>query len=88
MQTEVWFSNFNWDGFLWHGNLGGTEIAQAVADYLQSTRELAVSSGSGNISAAEAVTRLEPQVRDKYPTWEHTEFIAPALRYFLDRAGA
>ena len=71
-----------------HGNLGGTEIARAVSDYFEDTRKLVTSSGVGKTAAPEAVARLESVVFGRHPTWEHTQFIAPALRYFVEQAGA
>jgi hypothetical protein len=59
-----------------------------VADYLEDTRQLVASSGVGKTVAPEAVARLEPVVFGRHPTWEHTQYIAPALRYFMDQAGA
>lgn len=71
-----------------HGNLGGPEVADQVRDYLESTRKLVASSGAGKTADAEAVARIESVVRGQHPTWEHPEFIAPALRYLVERAGA
>ena len=71
-----------------HGNLGGTEIADQVRSYLADTRKLVASSGVGKPATTEALHQLEAQVRGRHPTWERTEFIAPALRYFMEeRAG-
>ena len=71
-----------------HGNLGGTEIAKQVSAYLEATRKLVVSSGAGKAVGIERLGELESRIRDEYPTWERAEFIAPALRYFIERADA
>jgi glyoxylase-like metal-dependent hydrolase (beta-lactamase superfamily II) len=65
-----------------HGNLGGAEIAKQIGAYLEATRKLVASSGAG----AERLSELESRIRSDYPTWERPEFIAPALRYFMERA--
>ncbi len=70
-----------------HGNLGGTEIAEQVRAYLEATRQL-VAAGGGKAVGAETVRQLEGQVRAQHPTWERTEFIIPALRYFAEQPGA
>ncbi len=59
-----------------HGNLGGIELADQVRDYLTDIRQLTASA-----KPSETVLQLEPIVRSQHPTWERTEFIAPALRY-------
>lgn len=71
-----------------HGNLGGTEIAEQVGDYLENTRELVASVSETKTDAAERLRQLESRIRDQHPTWERTEFIAPALRYLAEQAGA
>ena len=71
-----------------HGNLGGTEIARQVADYFTETRQLVTSSGLDKMAGPEAFRPLEARVRGQHPTWERTEFIAPALRYLTEQAGA
>ena len=71
-----------------HGNLGGTEIADQVRAYLEDTRKLVAASGGGKAVGAETVHQLEAQVRAQHPTWERTDFIAPAIRYFVEQPGA
>jgi glyoxylase-like metal-dependent hydrolase (beta-lactamase superfamily II) len=72
-----------------HGNLGGIEIAGAVKNYLDNLRELVNSGSTGKTSGgSNMVSALRELVQTRYPTWEHVEFIAPALRYFLERADA
>ena len=71
-----------------HGNLGGTEIAEQVRAYLENTRKLVVASGPGKAVGAEGARELAAQMRAQHPTWERTEFIAPAIRYFLEQPGA
>jgi len=63
-----------------HGDLGGVEIALQVNNYLESTRKLVASAGADKTS--EKVPRLESVVRRQHPTWERSEYIAPALSYF------
>lgn len=53
-----------------HGNLGGAEIGDEVRTYLLEVRTLA------RAGDADAV-----RIRATRPTWENTEFIAPALAY-------
>ena len=45
-------------------------------------------SGGGKAVGAETVLQLERQVREQHPTWERSEFIAPAIRYFVEQLGA
>jgi glyoxylase-like metal-dependent hydrolase (beta-lactamase superfamily II) len=71
-----------------HGNLGGTEIADQVRTYLENTRKLVAASGGGKGVGTDTPSNLERQVREEHPTWERTEFIAPALRYFEEQPGA
>ena len=68
------------------GNLGGVEIANQVRDYFQEIRKLVASSKANNLSAANAVRQLESVVQRRYPLWERSEFIAPALRYLIEQA--
>ena len=59
-----------------HGNLGGPELAGEIRAYLRDLRQAAASA-----KGSQTVEQLEPVVRHERPTWERTEFIAPALRY-------
>lgn len=69
-----------------HGNLGGVEIANQVLEYFGEIRALVAASKGNKAIAAEVVRQLEPVVQRNHPTWEHTEFIAPALRYLTEQA--
>jgi len=60
-----------------HGNLGGPEIAQQVRDYFADLRQTVATHATG-------IEQLEPVVRGQRPTWERSEYIAPALRYLAD----
>ena len=65
-----------------HGNLGGVEIATAALGYFRNVRALARTAGG---QSEELVARIRAQ----YPTWENSEFIAPALQYFAQtRSGS
>lgn len=68
-----------------HGNLGGVEIADNVRNYFGQIRHIVAASKAGHLSEAEAVRQLEPRVQRLHPTWERSEFIAPALRYLIER---
>jgi glyoxylase-like metal-dependent hydrolase (beta-lactamase superfamily II) len=57
-----------------HGNLGGTELAIEMREYFAYLRTLTA-------STSKTVQQLETIVRGYRPTWERSEFIAPALRY-------
>ena len=59
-----------------HGNVGGTELADEVRAYLRDLRQAAAAA-----KGSKTVEQLESVVRNERPTWERTEFIAPALRY-------
>ena len=59
-----------------HGNLGGTEIATDVMGYFRTVRALVQTAG-------QPATTLENRIRDQYPTWEQSQFIAPAVQYFV-----
>lgn len=67
-----------------HGNLGGVEIAHQVLDYFGELRRLTAASKGNKATAFQVVRRLEPAVQRSHPTWEHKEFIAPALRYLTE----
>ncbi len=69
-----------------HGNLGGTEIAEEVSDYLENVRKLVASSAERIKVETNAVSHLAEQTRSQHPTWERTEFIEPAIRYFAQNA--
>lgn len=76
-----------------HGNLGGPEIAQAVVDYFVDLRRLVAAepnppNKAEAAAAREALGQLEDRARSQRPTWEHPEFIAPALRYLTEQAEA
>lgn len=62
-----------------HGNLGGTEIPEAVLGYFKAFRDILAQTGQQNRD-------LRPLIRARYPTWENPEFIPPALAYFRLRA--
>ena len=62
-----------------HGNLGGTEVATDVLGYFRDVRALV---GAANPSDRE----LESRVRAQRPTWEQSQFIAPAVSFFSRRA--
>ena len=58
-----------------HGNLGGPEIATNLLDFFKEARTVFGTTGVPGVE-------LDQRLRAKYPTWEHSEFIAPARRYF------
>jgi glyoxylase-like metal-dependent hydrolase (beta-lactamase superfamily II) len=58
-----------------HGNLGGTEIPDAILGYFES---LQVAPQTRRTPVAEAQRLL----RDQYPTWENAEFIDLAFNFF------
>ena len=60
-----------------HGNLGGVEIARAVREYLDAV-PTRIAHGADDAGINAAVQRVQAE----HPTWEHQQFIAPALRYF------
>lgn len=62
-----------------HGNLGGAETAGEVLGYFREVRSLVR-------AAAGRTDDLEAAIRAKYPTWENSAFIAPAVRYFAEQA--
>jgi glyoxylase-like metal-dependent hydrolase (beta-lactamase superfamily II) len=69
-----------------HGDVSGPNLLQTVQDYHEliaaKTRE-AVADGC---DADEAVARIEPLVRDRYPDWEAPEWIGFAVRSFFAKA--
>ncbi len=71
-----------------HGNLGGAEVADQVRGYFAELRRLVAAAGPGKTAPAEARRPLEAEVRERHPTWERAEFIAPALRYLAEQSGA
>lgn len=58
-----------------HGNLGGAEIATDVLGYFKDVRTLVQAAGG-------PVDGLEERIRARYPTWEQSQFIGPAVQYF------
>lgn len=58
-----------------HGSLGGPEIISQVSGYFQDVRQLVRTANGPD-------QRLLEEIRAKYPTWENSEFIEPAVRYF------
>ena len=58
-----------------HGNLGGPEIATSLLGYFKEARAVF---GTHGVPGVE----LDQRLRAKYPTWEHSEYIAPARQYF------
>lgn len=66
-----------------HGNLGGTEIADEVRGYLEATRQIAVANQNKTVGTAPA-PQLAETIRGAHPTWEHPEFISPAIKYFAE----
>ena len=58
-----------------HGNLGGPEIASGVLGYFGEVRAMVQAAGG-------STEGLEARVRALHPTWEQSQFIAPALQYF------
>ena len=58
-----------------HGNLGGPEIATSLLGFFKEARTVLA-------TPAVAGLELDQRLRAKYPTWDHSEFIAPARRYF------
>ena len=67
-----------------HGDLGGVEIAKNVRGYFGEIRQLVASSKANKMTVADTVRQLEPVVQRLHPTWERSEFIAPALRYLIE----
>ena len=63
-----------------HGNLGGPEIATDLLGYFREARGLFRTTGVPGVE-------LDQRLRAKYPTWEHSEYIAPARLYFEQLAG-
>ena len=68
-----------------HGNLGSVEIVSSVRNYFTEIRQLVAASQAGNATSQDAIARLAPIVQRRHPTWEHTQFIAPALGYLEAR---
>ena len=58
-----------------HGNLGGPEIASDLLDFFKEARPVFRTTGV-------AALELDQRMRDRYPTWEHSERIEPARQYF------
>jgi glyoxylase-like metal-dependent hydrolase (beta-lactamase superfamily II) len=58
-----------------HGNLGGPEIATNLVGYFKEARTIFATPGVPGVE-------LDQRLLAKYPTWEHSEYIAPARQYF------
>lgn len=58
-----------------HGNLSGVELPKAVLDYFNEVRTLVKAAGQSS-------SGLEERIRAQYPTWEHNQYIPPAVQYF------
>jgi len=64
-----------------HGSLGQAEIARALLVYFTDVQGRVRKLAAGeNIDAL--VSELKPQIKATYSTWEHEQFIEPAIRYF------
>lgn len=63
-----------------HGNFGGSEIATDVLGYFEQARALVRAAGSPSAG-------LEARIRAAYPTWEQSQFIAPAVAYLAQPRG-
>ncbi len=60
-----------------HGNLAGPELAADVGRYFREVRSL-IQRADGSSDA------LVRRIRDRFPTWEGSHFIAPAVRYLSE----
>lgn len=58
-----------------HGGLGGPEIAEDVLGYFREVRAMVRAAGG-------AGGGLEERIRARHPTWEGSQFVAPAVQYF------
>ncbi|NTA40232.1 MBL fold metallo-hydrolase [Agrobacterium salinitolerans] len=58
-----------------HGSLGGPEVISGVLGYFHEVRQLVRESKGPS-------RQLLEDIRSRYPTWENSEFIEPATRYF------
>ncbi|RYG75439.1 MBL fold metallo-hydrolase [bacterium] len=68
-----------------HGNLGGVEIARHMLDYFGEIRQFVGSLKAKGVAEVQARQQLELLVQRRHPTWERTEYIAPALRYISEQ---
>ena len=59
-----------------HGNLGGPEIATNLLGFFKEARTIFATPGVPG-------DELDRRLRANYPTWEHSEYITPARRYFV-----
>ncbi len=64
-----------------HGNLGRGELARAVRDYLDDVRRRVAPGAAGDRPDA-AVAEVAAAIEAAYPTWDHRQFVEPAVRYF------
>ncbi len=58
-----------------HGNFGGAEIAAGVIGYFKDVRAIVQTTAPQGVVPKEII-------RAHYPTWENSQFIAPAIGYF------
>jgi len=65
-----------------HGDVVGPELLQTVHAYHSLIRDEARRALDEGLSADDAVARIEPMTRERYPDWEAPEWIGFAVRAF------
>jgi len=71
-----------------HGDVVGPELLETVHAYHALIRDKTQQALDDGASEEEAVARIEPVVRDRYPGWEAPEWIGFAIRSFYAKACA
>lgn len=65
-----------------HGDVVGPELLETVHAYHRLIRDEAQRALDDGLGADDAVARIEPMVRERYPDWEAPEWIGFAVRSF------
>jgi glyoxylase-like metal-dependent hydrolase (beta-lactamase superfamily II) len=69
-----------------HGEVAGPELLETVRAYHTLIRDKVREAVDDGASEEEAVARIEPVVRDRYPDWDAPEWIGFAVRSFYAKA--
>jgi glyoxylase-like metal-dependent hydrolase (beta-lactamase superfamily II) len=65
-----------------HGEVGGAGLVAVARAYHERLREETFRAADEGADAEEAVARIEPGVRERYPDWEQPEWIAFGIHCF------
>jgi glyoxylase-like metal-dependent hydrolase (beta-lactamase superfamily II) len=71
-----------------HGEVGDAGLIEDVRAYLEYVRRRVDEAAAGGISLDETKSRLEPEIRSRYETWDNEIWIAFAIEnFYRERSG-